>query len=121
MWSGREATGRSGAGIVTAAGLRLVNRPYQKIADEARDEQSGQQQQLSEQIEQARRQSEEIRQQRLAARHWSRAEQEARETAWNLKYTAAGLATEKISTVDASGDLAYTQAQVDSIWSGLSG
>jgi dephospho-CoA kinase len=65
--------------------------------------------------------SEEIRQQRLAARHWSRAEQEARETAWNRKYAAAGLPSEKMSTVDASGDLAYTFAQVDSIWSGLSG
>ena len=65
--------------------------------------------------------SEEIRQQRLAARHWSRAEQEARETAWNRKYAAARLPSEKMSTVDASGDLAYTSAQVDSIWSGLSG
>ena len=64
---------------------------------------------------------EETRQQRLAARHWSRAEQEARETAWNRKYTAAGLAPEKISTVDASGDLAYTWSQVDRIWSGFSG
>jgi len=65
--------------------------------------------------------SEEIRQQRLAARHWSRAEQEARETAWNRNYAAAGLPSEKMSTVDASGDLAYTFDQVDSIWSGLSG
>jgi len=65
--------------------------------------------------------SDEIRQQRLAARHWSRAEQEARETAWNRKYAAAGLPSKKMSTVDASGDLAYTFAQVDSIWSGLSG
>jgi len=65
--------------------------------------------------------SEEIRQQRLAARHWDLAEQEAREAAWNRKFAATGLATEKISTVDASGDLAYTFAQVDRIWSGLSG
>ena len=65
--------------------------------------------------------SEETRQRRLAARHWSRAEQEARETAWNRKYTAAGLAPGKISTVDASGDLAYTWSQVDRIWSGFSG
>ena len=65
--------------------------------------------------------SEETRQQRLAARHWSRAEQEAREAAWNRKYAAVGRPSEKMSTVDASGDLAYTLAQVDSIWSGLSG
>ena len=65
--------------------------------------------------------SEEIRRQRLAARHWGLAEQEAREAAWNRKYAASGLPEEKISTVDASGDLAYTSAQVDSIWSGLSG
>ena len=65
--------------------------------------------------------SEEIRRQRLAARHWGLAEQEAREAAWNRKYAAVGLPSEKMSTVDASGDLAYTSAQVDSIWSGLSG
>jgi len=65
--------------------------------------------------------TEEIRQQRLAARRWDLAEQEAREAAWNRKFVAAGLATEKISTVDASRDLAYTFAQVDRIWSGLTG
>ncbi|MCX7431210.1 MAG: dephospho-CoA kinase [Planctomycetia bacterium] len=65
--------------------------------------------------------SEEIRRQRLAARHWGLAEQKAREAAWNRKYAAVGLPSEKMSTVDASGDLAYTSAQVDSIWSGLSG
>jgi len=65
--------------------------------------------------------AEEVRRHRLAARHWSRAEQEARESAWNRNYTAAGLAAEKISTVDASRDLTYTWNQVDLIWSGLSG
>ena len=65
--------------------------------------------------------SEEIRRQRLAARHWGLAEQEAREAAWNRKYAAVGRPSEKMLTVDASGDLAYTLAQVDSIWSGLSG
>jgi dephospho-CoA kinase len=65
--------------------------------------------------------SEEVRRQRLAARHWSRTEQEAREAAWNRNYTVAGLPEEKISTVDASGDLAYTLGEVDRIWSGLSG
>jgi dephospho-CoA kinase len=65
--------------------------------------------------------AEEVRRHRLAARHWSQTEQEAREAAWNRNYTVAGLPEEKISTVDASGDLAYTFAQVDRIWSGLSG
>ena len=64
--------------------------------------------------------SEEIRRQRLAGRHWNPAEQEAREAAWNRKYFAAGLPVGKMATVDASGDLAYTWAQVDRIWSGLS-
>ena len=63
----------------------------------------------------------EIRRQRLIARHWSPAEQEAREAAWNRKYEDVGLPCEKIVSVDASGDLAYTRAQVDRIWSGLSG
>ncbi len=61
-----------------------------------------------------------VRRQRLAARQWSPAEQEAREAAWNRKYAAAGLPAGKMSTVDASGDLSYTQTQVDRIWSGLS-
>ena len=61
--------------------------------------------------------SDDIRRQRLADRHWSPAEQEARETAWSRKYKAAGLPSEKMVTVDASGDLAYTWAQVDRIWS----
>jgi len=63
---------------------------------------------------------EEIRRQRLAARHWDPTELEAREAAWSRKYTAEGLPSEKMATVDASGDLAYTLAQVDRIWSGLS-
>jgi dephospho-CoA kinase len=65
--------------------------------------------------------AEEVRRQRLAARHWSLAEQEAREAAWNRKYAAAGLPAEKMATVDASRDLTYTWQQVDLIWSGLSG
>jgi len=64
--------------------------------------------------------SEEVRRQRLAARHWNLAQQEAREAAWNRKYSAATLPSEKLSSVDASGDLAYTHSQVDLIWSGLS-
>ncbi|MEI6256507.1 MAG: dephospho-CoA kinase [Planctomycetota bacterium] len=62
----------------------------------------------------------EIRSQRLATRHWTAAEQEARETAWSRKYEATLLPPGKIATVDTSGDLAYTWAQVDLIWSGLS-
>jgi dephospho-CoA kinase len=65
--------------------------------------------------------SEEVRRQRLAARHWNPAEQEAREAAWNRKYSATTLPSGKMSSVDASGDLAYTHSQVDLIWSGLSG
>lgn len=65
--------------------------------------------------------AEDVRRQRLADRLWTPAEQAAREAAWNRKYAAATLPPEKIATVDASGDLAYTQAQVDRIWSGLSG
>jgi dephospho-CoA kinase len=65
--------------------------------------------------------SEEVRRQRLAERHWNREEQEAREAAWNRNYSAATLPSEKLSSVDASRDLAYTEAQVDLIWSGLSG
>ena len=65
--------------------------------------------------------SEEVRRQRLAARHWNPAQQAAREAAWNRKYSAATLPSGKLSSVDASGDLAYTHSQVDLIWSGLSG
>jgi dephospho-CoA kinase len=65
--------------------------------------------------------SDELRRQRLAARQWNPAERDAREAAWSRKYSPLTLPPEKISTVDASGDLAYTEAQVDLIWSGLSG
>ncbi|MFM8705188.1 MAG: dephospho-CoA kinase [Planctomycetia bacterium] len=61
-----------------------------------------------------------VRRQRLADRRWSPAERSAREAAWERKYTAPTLPPEKIATVDTSGDLAYTQMQVDLIWSGLS-
>jgi dephospho-CoA kinase len=64
--------------------------------------------------------SEEVRRQRLASRHWNPAQLEAREAAWNKKYSATTLPSEKLSSVDASGDLAYTHSQVDLIWSGLS-
>jgi len=64
--------------------------------------------------------SEEVRRQRLAARHWSPAQQEAREAAWNKNYSATTFPFEKLSSVDASGDLAYTHSQIDLIWSGLS-
>jgi len=63
----------------------------------------------------------EVRRRRLAARGWTEAEQEAREAAWNRRYAPAQLPPEKIRTVDASRDLAYTAAQVDEIWAGLTG
>lgn len=62
-----------------------------------------------------------IRRARLAARCWTGGEQAAREAAWDRKYATAKLPADKILTVDASGDLAYTSGQVDRIWSGLSG
>lgn len=65
--------------------------------------------------------SDALRRQRLAARQWNPAEQDAREAAWSRKYVPPTLPSEKISTVDASGDLAYTLSQADLIWSGLSG
>jgi dephospho-CoA kinase len=65
--------------------------------------------------------AEEIRRQRLTSRHWTPAEQTARDAAWSRKYTPPTLPTGKIVAVDASGDLAYTLSQVDRIWSGLSG
>jgi len=64
--------------------------------------------------------AEPVRRDRLAARRWSAEEQAAREAAWDRKYAAAKLPPRKILTVDTSGDLAYTAAQVDRIWSGLS-
>lgn len=65
--------------------------------------------------------SDALRRQRLAARQWNPAEQDAREAAWSRKYSPVPLPSRKISTVDASGDLAYTHVLVDFIWSGLSG
>ena len=62
-----------------------------------------------------------IRLARLAARGWSDEEQAAREAAWNRRFSAAALPVAKTVTVDASGDLAYTLSQVDSIWSHLPG
>jgi dephospho-CoA kinase len=62
-----------------------------------------------------------IRRSRLAARGWSAEEQEAREAAWNRRYAADELPAAKTTTVDTSGDLAYTRSQVDSIWSQLPG
>jgi dephospho-CoA kinase len=63
--------------------------------------------------------AEEVRRARLAARGWTEAEQEARETAWNRSYSPAALPPEKTLTVDASLDLAYTSRRVDEIWNGL--
>ncbi len=63
--------------------------------------------------------AEEVRSERLAARGWTATEREAREAAWLRRYTPAVLPAEKILTVDASRDLAYTESQVDDIWVGL--
>ena len=64
--------------------------------------------------------AEDVRRARLAARGWTPSQQAARDAAWERKYAVSKLPADKILTVDASGDLAYTLAQVDRIWSGLS-
>jgi len=68
---------------------------------------------------------ESVRRQRLAARQLSPEQQAAREAAWEAA-GAPDTATvssrhepRKTSTVDTSGDLAYTFAQVDRIWGEL--
>lgn len=64
--------------------------------------------------------AEEVRRARLAARGWTPSQQAARDSAWDRKYAVPKLPADKILTVDASGDLAYTFDQVDRMWSGLS-
>ena len=64
-----------------------------------------------------------VRRERLAQRNVSPEQQAAREAAW--RGTAAdapaafppGIPTQKVATVDTSGDLEYTFLQVDRIWS----
>ena len=67
--------------------------------------------------------AEDVRRERLARRNVSPEQQAAREAAW--RGTAAdapvafppGIPTQKVATVDTSGDLEYTFLQVDRIWS----
>lgn len=58
--------------------------------------------------------AEPVRRQRLAARGWSEAQASARDHAWEGGYVRP-TATAKTSSVDASGDPAYTRSQVDRI------
>jgi len=66
-----------------------------------------------------------VRRQRLAARQLSREQQAAREAAWEVSagpdrpHGSHHSERRKTSTVDTSGDLAYTQSQVDRIWGEL--
>ncbi|MCE9630916.1 MAG: dephospho-CoA kinase [Planctomycetia bacterium] len=55
-----------------------------------------------------------VRRQRLASRGWSEAQATARDRAWERGYVRPEAAA-KINSVDASGDPAYTRAQVDRI------
>jgi len=63
--------------------------------------------------------AEPVRQDRLAARGWDETEQLAREAAWERRFSPVSLSPGKIRTVDTSGDLAYTRARVEDIWSEL--
>ena len=57
-----------------------------------------------------------VRHERLAARGIGPAERRAREAAWNRGWNPAALEPGKTLPVDAAGDLAYTEEQVDRIW-----
>jgi dephospho-CoA kinase len=58
-----------------------------------------------------------VRRSRLEARNLSVEQQRDRDAAWSRRYHESDLPPQKAVTVDASGDLAYTRAQVDLIWS----
>jgi len=66
--------------------------------------------------------AEAVRRERLARRHVSPEQQAAREAAWQGTAAAEGAAfppgipTQKVATVDTSGDLEYTFRQVDRLW-----
>ena len=62
--------------------------------------------------------AEPVRRARLAARGWSDAQIVGRDRAWG-RGGGRPPADEKTSAVDASGDLAYTRAQVERIWRSL--
>jgi len=57
-----------------------------------------------------------VRRERLARRGWNAAEQAAREAAWERRFDAGALRPGKTWRVDASGDVAYTQSQVEALW-----
>lgn len=57
-----------------------------------------------------------IRRERLARRGWNAAEQAAREAAWERRFDVAVIRPEKTVRVDASGDVAYTRAHVETLW-----
>ncbi len=57
------------------------------------------------------------RQRRLDARDWPAEQRNARERAWEIGYHPP--APEKTVVVDATGDPAYTQKQVDQFWDSL--
>lgn len=57
-----------------------------------------------------------VRTSRLKARNLSAEQQRDRDAAWSRRYHESDLPPQKAVTVDASGDLAYTHAQVDLIW-----
>jgi dephospho-CoA kinase len=57
-----------------------------------------------------------VRASRLAARNLSSQEQQDRDAAWSRRFREADVPPEKTITVDAAGDLAYTQKQVSRVW-----
>ena len=60
-----------------------------------------------------------VRHQRLAVRGLSTAQIAAREEAWSRGFLADTSSFPSISTVDTSGDIAYTQLEIDRIWEEL--
>jgi len=60
-----------------------------------------------------------VRHARLAARGLAPTEIAAREAAWQNRYDPGVIADRPGWTVDTSGDLAYTHAQVDRVWTEL--
>jgi dephospho-CoA kinase len=60
--------------------------------------------------------AESVRAERLAQRGWNAEEQAARDATWNRRFDPAPLTPAKTSRVDASGDVTYTQSQVESVW-----
>jgi dephospho-CoA kinase len=57
-----------------------------------------------------------VRRERLARRGWDAAEQVAREANWSRRFDPGILQPGKTARVDASGDVAYTRIQVETLW-----